>query len=194
MKQNQLNDFLDHRIKQSIKTTKSIKKDKKKIFSLTSKITSILDNGGKLFICGNGGSAADSHHIATELLVRLKPKNNRKSIPIIPLDIGVATITACANDLGFNELFARNLSSLGNNKDMLIVMTTSGNSKNILKVLKQAKKMKIFSVGLLGNGGGKAKSLCDMYLTIKSNDTARIQEAHKFIGHIVCELVEKKFL
>tara|TARA_B110000238_G_C15940639_1_gene358801 strand:+ start:151 stop:735 length:585 start_codon:yes stop_codon:yes gene_type:complete len=194
MKQNQLNNFLDHRIKQSIKTTKSIKKDKKKIFSLTSKITSILDEGGKLFICGNGGSAADSHHIATELLVRLKPKNNRKSIPIIPLDIGVATITACANDLGFNELFARNLSSLGNNKDMLIVMTTSGNSKNILKVLKQAKKMKIFSVGLLGNGGGKAKSLCDMHLTIKSNDTARIQEAHKFIGHIVCELVEKKFL
>lgn len=194
MNANQLNNFLDHRIKQSIQTIESIKKDKKKIFSLTSKITSILDNGGKLLICGNGGSAADSHHIATELLVRLKPKNNRKSIPIIPLDIGVATVTACANDLGFNEVFARNLSSLGEKKDMLIVMTTSGNSKNILKVLKQAKKMKIFSVGFLGNGGGKAKKLCDMNLTIKSKDTARIQEAHKFIGHIVCELIEKKYL
>jgi D-sedoheptulose 7-phosphate isomerase len=194
MNANQLNNFLDHRIKQSIQTIESIKKDKKKIFSLTSKITSILDNGGKLLICGNGGSAADSHHIATELLVRLKPKNNRKSIPIIPLDIGVATVTACANDLGFNEVFARNLSSLGEKKDMLIVMTTSGNSKNILKVLKQAKKMKIFSVGFLGNGGGKAKNLCNMNLTIKSKDTARIQEAHKFIGHIVCELIEKKYL
>ncbi len=194
MNANQLNNFLDHRIKQSIQTIESIKKDKKKIFSLTSKITSILDNGGKLLICGNGGSAADSHHIATELLVRLKPKNNRKSIPIIPLDIGVATVTACANDLGFNEVFARNLSSLGEKKDMLIVMTTSGNSKNILKVLKQAKKMKIFSVGFLGNGGGKAKKLCDMNLTIKSKDTARIQEAQKFIGHIVCELIEKKYL
>ena len=194
MNANQLNNFLDHRIKQSIQTIESIKKDKKKIFSLASKITSILDNGGKLLICGNGGSAADSHHIATELLVRLKPKNNRKSIPIIPLDIGVATVTACANDLGFNEVFARNLSSLGEKKDMLIVMTTSGNSKNILKVLKQAKKMKIFSVGFLGNGGGKAKNLCNMNLTIKSKDTARIQEAHKFIGHIVCELIEKKYL
>ena len=194
MNANQLNNFLDHRIKQSIQTIESIKKDKKKIFSLTSKITSILDNGGKLLICGNGGSAADSHHIATELLVRLKPKNNRKSIPIIPLDIGVATVTACANDLGFNEVFARNLSSLGEKKDMLIVMTTSGNSKNILKVLKQAKKMKIFSVGFLGNGGGKAKKLCDMNLTIKSKDTARIQEAQKFIGHIVCEKIKKKYL
>ena len=194
MKEKRLSNFLDHRIKQSIQVTKSIKKEKIRIISLTSKITSILDNGGKLFICGNGGSAADSHHIATELLVRLKPKNNRKSIPIIPLDMGVATITACANDLGFNELFARNLSSLGNKKDILIVMTTSGNSINILKVLKQAKKMGIFSVGLLGNSGGKAKSLCDMNLTIKSNDTARIQEAHKFIGHIVCELIEKKYL
>lgn len=194
MKEKRLSNFLDHRIKQSIQVTKSIKKEKIRIISLTSKITSILDNGGKLFICGNGGSAADSHHIATELLVRLKPKNNRKSIPIIPLDMGVATITACANDLGFNELFARNLSSLGNKKDILIVMTTSGNSINILKVLKQAKRMGIFSVGLLGNSGGKAKSLCDMNLTIKSNDTARIQEAHKFIGHIVCELIEKKYL
>ncbi len=194
MKEKRLSNFLDHRIKQSIQVTKSIKKEKIRIISLTSKITSILDNGGKLFICGNGGSAADSHHIATELLVRLKPKNNRKSIPIIPLDMGVATITACANDFGFNELFARNLSSLGNKKDILIVMTTSGNSINILKVLKQAKRMGIFSVGLLGNSGGKAKSLCDMNLTIKSNDTARIQEAHKFIGHIVCELIEKKYL
>jgi D-sedoheptulose 7-phosphate isomerase len=174
MKEKRLSNFLDHRIKQSIQVTKSIKKEKIRIISLTSKITSILDNGGKLFICGNGGSAADSHHIATELLVRLKPKNNRKSIPIIPLDMGVATITACANDLGFNELFARNLSSLGNKKDILIVMTTSGNSINILKVLKQAKRMGIFSVGLLGNSGGKAKSLCDMNLTIKSNDKEKV--------------------
>ena len=169
-------------------------KIKKKIFSLICKIEEVLDNKGKLLICGNGGSAADSHHIATELLVRLKPKNNRKSIPIIPLDIGISTITACGNDLGFTKIFSRNLSSLANQKDMLIVLSTSGNSKNILDVLKLAKKMDIFSVALLGNKGGIAKKLSNMDITIKSNDTARIQEAHKFIGHIICEFVEKKFL
>ena len=194
MQNNFFNKILNKKIKQSIAVTKSINKDKKKIFSLICKIEEVLDNKGKLLICGNGGSAADSHHIATELLVRLKPKNNRKSIPIIPLDIGISTITACGNDLGFTKIFSRNLSSLANQKDMLIVLSTSGNSKNILDVLKLAKKMDIFSVALLGNKGGIAKKLSNMDITIKSNDTARIQEAHKFIGHIICEFVEKKFL
>tara|TARA_B100001142_G_C14222763_1_gene612236 strand:+ start:365 stop:949 length:585 start_codon:yes stop_codon:yes gene_type:complete len=194
MQNNFFNKILNKKIKQSIAVTKSINKDKKKIFSLICKIEEVLDNKGKLLICGNGGSAADSHHIATELLVRLKPKNNRKSIPIIPLDIGISTITACGNDLGFTKIFSRNLSSLGNQKDLLIVLSTSGNSKNILDVLKLAKKMNIFSVALLGNKGGIAKKLSNMDITIKSNDTARIQEAHKFIGHIICEFVEKKFL
>ncbi len=194
MQNNFFNKILNKKIKQSIAVTKSINKDKKKIFSLICKIEEVLDNKGKLLICGNGGSAADSHHIATELLVRLKPKNNRKSIPIIPLDIGISTITACGNDLGFTKIFSRNLSSLANQKDMLIVLSTSGNSKNILDVLKLAKKMNIFSVALLGNKGGIAKKLSNMDITIKSNDTARIQEAHKFIGHIICEFVEKKFL
>ena len=194
MQNNFFNKILNKKIKQSIAVTKSINKDKKKIFSLICKIEEVLDNKGKLLICGNGGSAADSHHIATELLVRLKPKNNRKSIPIIPLDIGISTITACGNDLGFTKIFSRNLSSLGNQKDLLIVLSTSGNSKNILDVLKLAKKMDIFSVALLGNKGGIAKKLSNMDITIKSNDTARIQEAHKFIGHIICEFVEKKFL
>ena len=140
MQNNFFNKILNKKIKQSIAVTKSINKDKKKIFSLICKIEEVLDNKGKLLICGNGGSAADSHHIATELLVRLKPKNNRKSIPIIPLDIGISTITACGNDLGFTKIFSRNLSSLGNQKDLLIVLSTSGNSKNILDVLKLAKK------------------------------------------------------
>lgn len=194
MPNNFFNKILNKKIKQSVAVTKSINKDKKKIFSLICKIEEVLANKGKLLICGNGGSAADSHHIATELLIRLKPKNNRKSIPIIPLDIGISTITACGNDLGFTKIFSRNLSSLGNQKDLLIVLSTSGNSKNILDVLKLAKKMNIFSVALLGNKGGVAKKLSNMDITIKSNDTARIQEAHKFIGHIICEFVEKKFL
>jgi D-sedoheptulose 7-phosphate isomerase len=194
IKKNQFNIILNKSIEDSIKVTKSIKKEKEKIFLFINKINEILNKNGKLLICGNGGSAADSHHIATELLVRFKPKNNRRSIPIIPLDIGTATVTACGNDLGFNNLFARNLSSLGNKNDMLIVMTTSGKSKNILNVLKLAKKMNIFSFGLLGNKGGEAIKLCDLSLLVQSTDTARIQEAHKFIGHIVCEIVEKKFL
>ena len=112
---------------------------------------------GKIFFCGNGGSASDSQHLATEFLIRLKPNLNRTAIPAMSLTLDSTALTACGNDFGFENIFARALEGLGNKKDILIVISTSGNSKNIIKVLKKAKKMKIFTIGLLGNKGGKQK-------------------------------------
>ena len=141
-------------------------------------------------LCGNGGSAADAQHLAAEFLVRLRPNINRNPIPAISLAQDTSTITACANDYSFNTLFARNLDALGSKKDVLIVITTSGNSKNILEVLKTAKRKKIYSIAFLGNNGGKAKDLTDLGLIVPSKITARIQECHIFMGHIMFEAVE----
>lgn len=153
-----------------------------------------VKNNGKILLCGNGGSAADAQHLAAEFLVRLRPKVNRKPIAALSLAMDTSTITACGNDYSFNDIFARNLEAVSNNKDILIVISTSGNSKNILNVLKKAKKLNIKSIGFLGNKGGKAKGLCDNFIIVKSNNTATIQETHIFIGHLVFEQVEKRLL
>ena len=154
---------------------------------------SILDQK-KIFFCGNGGSAADAQHLTAELLIRLRPKVNRKPIPAICLQMDSSTITACSNDFSFHEIFSRPLSALGHKGDVLIAISTSGKSKNILKVLKEAKKMKIFSICFLGENGGSAKKLCDLPIVVKSNVTARIQEAHIFLGHYILEQVENSLL
>ena len=161
---------------------------------VSKEIATTLKNGARVFICGNGGSAADAQHLAAEFLIRLKPKNNRRAFPVISLSQDTSTITACGNDLGFSNIFSRNLSALGNQGDLLIAISTSGNSLNILKVLKQARKQKISSISFLGNLGGKAKKLCDLNLIVKSKNTARIQEAHIFLGHFIFEQVEKMLI
>jgi len=150
--------------------------------------------GGKIFLCGNGGSAADAQHLAAEFLVRLRPKINRPPIAAISLATDVSTITACGNDYSFNYIFSRNLEALGCDKDILIAISTSGQSKNILNVLKTAKQKKILSISFLGNNGGKAKKNSDISLIIKSRITARIQESHILLGHYIFEEVEKKLL
>ena len=157
-------------------------------------ITQKLNRGGKIMLCGNGGSAADAQHLAAEFIVRLKPKLNRKPIAAISLAQDISTITACGNDFNFNVQFSRSLEALGKKEDILIAISTSGNSKNIINVLKTAKKMKISSVGFLGNKGGKAKKLCNIPLVVNSNNTARIQEAHIFLGHFIFETVENRLL
>ena len=146
--------------------------------------------GGKLLLCGNGGSAADAQHLAAEYLVRLKPKVNRKPLPAISLAQDTSTLTACGNDYTFDDIFLRPFQALANKHDVFICLTTSGNSKNILKVLKEAKKRKISTIGFLGNQGGKAKNLCDIKLIVNSKITARIQECHIFLGHFILERVE----
>ena len=117
------------------------------------KIYLTLKKGGKVFLCGNGGSAADAQHLSAEFLVRLRPNINRRPLPVISLALDTSTITACGNDLGFDKLFARNLSALGSKKDLLIVKSTSGMSKNILNVLRYAKKMEFFYISSWNKGG-----------------------------------------
>ena len=142
-------------------------------------------------LCGNGGSAADAQHLAAEFTVRLRPKVNRAPLPAISLSSDTSTLTACSNDYGFKKIFLRNLQALYKKNDLLIVISTSGNSENIIEVLKFCKKKKIFTVGLLGSGGGKAKKYCAISLNVPSKITARVQEAHIFLGHYIFESVER---
>ena len=170
------------------------KKNLDLIDKVIEKIYSTIIDNKKIMTCGNGGSAADAQHLAAEFVVRLNPKKNRKALPMISLALDTSTITACGNDYNFNDIFSRSLEAIGQKGDLLFVISTSGMSKNILKVLKKAKKMKINSVALLGTGGGKAKSLSDFSLVVPSNNTARIQEVHIFLGHFILNCVEEKIL
>ena len=181
-------------INESIKLKKKLSKEEKKINYIKNELFKCLTKGNKILICGNGGSAADADHLATEFIVRLRPKVNRKAIKIFSLTFNTSVITATGNDFGFNKIFSRNLEAIGSKEDILIVLTTSGNSKNILEALKLAKKNNIKSIGFLGHKGGIAKNLCDTSIIIPSNNTARIQEEHKFIGHLILEQLEDMLL
>ena len=147
-----------------------------------------LKNGNTIFWCGNGGSAAESSHLAVELIGRFK--NNRRSLPSLSLNADTAAITCIANDFGYDEIFARQLEGLGKKGDVLVVLSTSGKSENILKVLQKAKGMGITSIALLGKGGGQAVALSDFAIVIESEETARIQEMHLLLGHTLCEYAE----
>ena len=153
-------------------------------------IYSSLKKKGKIIICGNGGSAADAQHLAAEFIVRLRPKINRRPLPAIVLAPDSSSITACGNDYDFKEIFSRPFIALAKKEDVLIAISTSGNSKNILNVLRIARSMKIKTIGFLGCKGGLAKKLCDIKLVVDSNETARIQESHIFLGHYIFEQVE----
>ncbi len=189
-----LKDNLIKKIDESIIAKKSLLRQEKLVFLAQEKIYKSLLKNKKIFFCGNGGSASDAQHLTAEMLIRLRPNVNRKSIPAICLHMDTSTLTACANDYSFDEIFSRPLSALGQKDDILIVISTSGNSKNILRVLKLAKKLKIFTIGFLGGKGGKALPLCDLPIVVGSNITARIQETHIFLGHYILEQVENKLL
>ena len=132
-------------ISENTKLKKDILKNTKVISDIKFKILNAIKNKGKIFICGNGGSAADAQHLAAEFMVRLRPNINRDPFPVIALALDTSTLTACANDYGYKYIFSRSLKALASNKDILIVLSTSGNSKNIINVLKVAKKNKIYS-------------------------------------------------
>jgi len=181
-------------IKDSYLIKKKISKDIKKIFFFVQKIFETISNNKKVFICGNGGSASDAQHLAAEFLVRLNPKINRRPYPIISLALDPSSMTACGNDYGFKYIFSRNLEAISSTGDLLIVLSTSGHSQNILEVLKKAKQKKLFSLAFLGSGGGKAKKLSNNSIIVPSKNVARIQETHIFLGHFILNLVEKKLL
>jgi len=152
-------------------------------------ICSALKSGKKVLLMGNGGSAADAQHIAGELVGRFKKE--RKAIPAISLSTDTSILTAIGNDYGFEKVFERQIEALGNKGDVVIGISTSGNSENVYRAMKLAKKMGLTTIGLLGNDGGKIKNLSDIALVVPSKNTPRIQETHITIGHIICEGVER---
>ena len=184
------NENLLKQIEDSISAKKSLENYSKEIQSSIKLISKSLSNNGKVLLCGNGGSAADAQHLAAEFLVRLRPDINRQPLAALTLATDISTLTACGNDYSFNDIFVRPLKAIGNKKDILIVISTSGNSQNIINVLKEAKKLKIKSIGFLGKNGGKAKKFCDIPIVVNSKITARIQESHIFLGHYIFEKTE----
>lgn len=176
-----LNDHLS-----SLNHLKSISK----IVDSTSKsLSEIIFRGNSIFICGNGGSAADSQHFASELVGRFLI--DRKPLPAISLTTDTSALTSISNDFNFTEIFSRQLEALGKEGDALIVLSTSGNSKNLLKALKSAKRKKIKTFSLLGKNGGKIKDICDNNIIIRNDSTPRIQEIHILIIHSICRQIEE---
>jgi D-sedoheptulose 7-phosphate isomerase len=149
-----------------------------------------LRRGGKLLIFGNGGSAADAQHIAAELIIRYKA--DRPAISAIALTTDSSALTACGNDLGFEALFERQIEGLGRENDVAVGISTSGNSANVLKGLRQAKAMGLRTAGLTGGTGGQMSSVCDALIVVPSSVTARIQEMHITIGHMLCKALEQR--
>ena len=147
-----------------------------------------LKNGNSIFWCGNGGSASDAQHLAGELIGRFV--GNRIPLKSIALNVGGAEGSCIANDFGYDQIFSRQVQGLGSKGDVLVGITTSGNSENVLNALTVANKKNMTTIGLLGKGGGKAASLVSESIVIDSNTTARIQEMHITIGHILCDLIE----
>ena len=165
-----------------------------KINAFAIKAINTLKNDGKIFWCGNGGSASDSQHLAAEFLVRLTSDVNRQSIPALSLAQDTSTLTACINDYGPDDIFKRVFSSLSSPGDTLLAITTSGNSRNIIETLKSAREKGIFSLGFLGNGGGEALSYCDLAFVVPSKITGRIQESHITAGHALLQYIEDSLL
>lgn len=147
-----------------------------------------IRNKGKIMFAGNGGSAADAQHLAAELVGRLV--NDRRALPGLALTTDTSALTCIANDYGFDEVFSRQVEGVGNAGDVLIAISTSGNSRNVLKAVERAKTMGIHTVGFLGRDGGTLGAQVDVALVIGHDKTARIQEAHIFLGHLLCQMIE----
>ena len=191
MVRNLFKDQLFNKIEKSNKIKLKLFQNLEKINSFALLMFKTLKKGNKIIFCGNGGSASDAQHLSTEFLIRFDKKYNRKSLPAIALGLDVSTLTACANDFSFKYVFSRPFESLAKKGDLLICLSTSGNSENIIEVLKKSKKSKISSFSFLGNTGGKAKNFSDNYIIVPSKNTALIQETHMFLAHYIIEHVEE---
>ncbi|MGI9107186.1 MAG: D-sedoheptulose-7-phosphate isomerase [Pyrinomonadaceae bacterium] len=146
--------------------------------------------GGKVLLCGNGGSSTDAQHIAGEFVNQFS-RAKRRALPALALSTDGGVLTSIANDTGFEKVFARQVEAFGARNDVLVAITTSGTSPNIVAAVEQARAQKLQVLGLLGRDGGTIAPLCDLALVVRSADTQRIQETHNLIGHILCELVEQ---
>jgi len=158
------------------------------IMDVANTCTEAFCNGNKVLFCGNGGSAADAQHLAAEFSGRFY--YDRPPLPSEALHVNSSFLTAVSNDYSFEEAYARMLKGVGKEGDVLVAISTSGNSKNILRALETAHVLGMITIGLTGQSGGEMKNLCDFLITVPSDDTPRIQESHIMIGHIICEFVE----
>ena len=179
------NSLIEH-----LETVKLLSDDSlQSICSFAVVICDSLSKGGTLFLCGNGGSASDSQHIAAELVGRFTV--NRDTLRTIALTTDTSVLTCISNDFSYDEIFSRQLQALARPGDVLLVLSTSGNSSNVIKALSASASIGVVSIALLGKNGGLAKNNADFSLTVPSYSTARIQEVHILIGHIICQLIEK---
>jgi len=180
--------ILNRAIDDSTRTLESLKSLEPQMAKAADLIEQCLRAGNKLLVCGNGGSAADAAHFATELVVRFA--KDRRSYPAICLASNGGLLTAAANDYGFDEIFARQVAAFGRPGDVLICLTTSGKSKNVVRALEEAKARKLKTIAFLGRDGGSTIGMADIDLLVRSDSTARIQEAHQLLLHVLCEVVE----
>ena len=164
------------------------------IFRIGTLLSQVAGDDGLIMLCGNGGSAADSQHIAAELVVRLRSSVERDAIAALALTVDTSILTAGGNDYGFENIFARQVEAYGREGDALIAISTSGNSENIIAAVEAANEAEIHTIGLLGGSGGALKDLVDDAVIVPSSVTARIQECHILIGHIWCEMIEESML
>ncbi|MFA6079825.1 MAG: D-sedoheptulose 7-phosphate isomerase [Candidatus Omnitrophota bacterium] len=186
--------LIERSIRASIETKIKLLNDKRTVILIeraAKLIARSIKNGGKLIVFGNGGSAADSQHIAAELVGRFKKE--RRALGAIALTTDTSSLTALANDYGYESVFKRQVEALAKRGDAALGISTSGNSVNVLEALKLAKKMGLKTISLSGCGGGKLKKTSDISIVIDSGDTARIQESHIMIGHILCQIIEDEF-
>ncbi len=160
------------------------------IETAANKIISCYKSGGKLLLCGNGGSAADAQHIAAEFSGRFY--FDRPSLAAEAIHVNTSYLTSVANDYSFDEIYARYISGVGKSGDVLIAISTSGNSENIIRAITTARKSGMFAIVLTGDTGGKIREISDLLINVPSTDTPRIQETHILIGHIICEIVERE--
>jgi D-sedoheptulose 7-phosphate isomerase len=182
--------ILDKAINGSIETLESLKKLQAEVAHAADLIADCITKGNKLLICGNGGSASDAAHFATELVVRFA--KDRPAYPAICLTGDGGLLTAAGNDYGFEEIFARQVAAFGLPGDLLICLTTSGKSKNVLRALEEARSRKLKTIAFLGRDGGPTIGIADVDLLVASNSTARIQEAHTLLLHVLCEICEMR--
>lgn len=162
-----------------------------KIEQAAEAVVSSISSGGKLLIFGNGGSAADSQHIAAELVGRFKKE--RKAIAAVALTTNTSTLTAIGNDYGYDATFSRQVEAIGKRGDVALAISTSGKSQNVMAAVRKAREMGIKTIALTGGTGGPLAKECDIAIVVGSGDTPRIQESHILIGHIICELIEDAF-
>lgn len=189
-----MRDSIKNIIKSSVETKQKVLENERLLNTIQTVVDVIVNafkNKQRIYFCGNGGSAADAQHLAAEFSGKFY--KDRKALPAEALHCNTSYLTAVANDYSFDDVYSRLIDGIGEPGHILVGLSTSGNSANIIKAFETAKKKEMITIGFTGDGGGKMKSLCDHLINIPSTDTPRIQESHIMIGHIICQLVEEKY-